>query len=1572
MGNYEDDEELEYTVVDDDFEDWTSNNKEHSTISEYTWTIQAPSDDTRLSFDYVVSSESDCDVLLVYLDGDEFLNVSGEVSDSYTVNLGEGTHTLRAVYSKDGSVSNGQDQATVSNIALAVRGGEMDEEQLQAYVEECVYIYQVKVAQLTGYDALQAELQAFGAAFAEMARQGASSAEVRQQSKQLDVHYAEAQHLVEACEVLAQSVGASEELVLVTGSSLLEAALADAHSLIQAKASLTLQSLSQIASAQQAIEQAIDEMGLMETKVWNFQFGEETVAGLLRDSQTAGYWSDNGGRFYKSYNTASYQWVQLSYCINANTGEMRIIPETEGLFFYNGGYRWYLYTDGSARIYPSSYGTGYAIMIPNAKAGQTLTVNYTNSSGGYLGGIRPNSSNLMYTDGAEQTYDNTPTDVVYEVIEDGDAIIYPYNRSVYINSISITRESAALRLSTLRAEVAAFLPTLSETPGLQTQLRAAYDQAVVLGEETDVEAVISSLQAVYEEVQKAVECYALILSDIAEAQEILAEGAYVEISEAVAQAQAIDVNTASVEVYNAAFDALETALAIYHSDQTDMSSWNYENGELITIGEMCYRLDPANLVAAFAGISTTNAQIEDINIPSCIRVEGQTYAVVAIANAYRKTQSNVRRIQLPKTIRKVDDYGLAYYPNLSSVELPSGVTTMGNRVFYSSDKVRQIKMNSVLPPTVTSLSLGNRVKVTIPRESFHAYRLADAWRDFLLIGGDEGVTISTGRISAGDLGHVVIDEAGYIQEVNKLIIDEGTMSADDWNTIRSMSNLTEIDLSGVTMTTLPSYIFNNRWALDKVVLPHNLSRIEGDAFSNSGIREITLPETLTTLGSSAFASCDSLRSVTIPSQVSAIPSRCFEGCEKLQQVVLPSTITTIGENAFDGCTSLSDVTLPASLTSLGQSAFSSCPIKEIDIPAGLTTISQYAFSNNMALEHLVIPANVLSVGSYAFQSAGSLQTLQLCEGLVEIREQAFGYCRKLTEVVLPSSLEKCMSAPFADCTSLKHFESRSVIPPTTGGAYPLGYNNDSKVVLYVPTWSTTEYQLADGWSSFNTIETTDFLPQYIKVNKDFYFTLRDAVDNSYRPNISMTYSDIMSSDTYGYSNYERGNLTISARSKLAVNDLDLVVSPFAKYYSDQNITYYSHDYRTMLNPTSLMVNGEMRAENVTLKLCNYDERWQFVTFPFDVKVSDIVPQSDNTSWVIRGHNSAMRAAGRTDAVWENLSADDVLEAGKGYIMHCTTPENVKMGYDSYNASWFDVSPLKTTVNRQNIFLSGDRTIALEEHLAEFDHNRSWNLIGNPYPCYFDTRFMDFDAPFLVWNSYTQTYDAYHPADDEYILSPGEAFFLQRPYDQEAITFYSEGRQNHMYAREMEVYARRRAKAHSGRTLFNLTFQQGQYVDRTRIVFNAEATSAYEMHRDVAKLASAERSVPQLFTISGATRYAINERPLADGEVALGVYCGTEGEYTLSLDQLHDCRVMLEDKQAHKTVELTPGEGYTFSATAGEYLNRFLLHFQGDTDAIEMVQNNDKTGARYNLQGVRVTDTNAHGIYIERGQKKIVK
>lgn len=694
----------------------------------------------------------------------------------------------------------------------------------------------------------------------------------------------------------------------------------------------------------------------------------------------------------------------------------------------------------------------------------------------------------------------------------------------------------------------------------------------------------------------------------------------------------------------------------------------------------------------------------------------------------------------------------------------------------------------------------------------------------------------------------------------------------------------------------------------------------------------------------------------------------------MQSVNFPSTLTLIEERAFYG-TDLSEIDIPGSVENINEYAFyRNENLKKVTFNEGLVKIGSNSFLSCKSIESIVFPSTLRTIDRSGFQGCKNLKQISLNEGLVSINSYAFSGCTGLTDIVLPSTLEDCKEYAFSGCGNIKTIEARSVLPPTTDGSCPLSSVDLTGVTLYVPSWSVGEYQLADGWNKFYTFQASNYLPQSIKVNKDFYFSLGDNDNKEYRPNISMTWSEHQVQDANGNSNYERGNLTVSSRSKLAINDFDMIFSPYAKYYLDENIRYNRQNnyYKTQYNGTSLIVKGEMRAENVTLNLYNIRGRWQFVTFPFDVKVSDIVPESENTSWVVRGHSGAMRAAGKNDSVWVNLKADDVLEAGKGYIMHCYNPDK--------DLVKFRVSPLTTTVNRQLLFASDNRTLPLEENLSEFEHNRSWNLIGNPYPSFYDTRFMEFGAPFMVWNSSAQNYYAYNPADDAYILSPGEALFVQRPVDQKDITFLKDGRQIDQYARTLideTTQARARGKEGVQRSVFNLTLSGENTSDRTRVVLNDEASMTYEMNKDAAKFASTVPTVAQIYSWNGESRYAINERPTGSGIVNLGVHCGTKGTYTIALANAVDGQVILEDKLMNISTEITADKGYSFEAEAGDDDSRFVLHITrgigGGDDTTGINGITTETGEKqevYSLDGIKMNAAKK-GVYIQNG-KKIIK
>ena len=819
---------------------------------------------------------------------------------------------------------------------------------------------------------------------------------------------------------------------------------------------------------------------------------------------------------------------------------------------------------------------------------------------------------------------------------------------------------------------------------------------------------------------------------------------------------------------------------------------------------------------------------------------------------------------------------------------------------------------------------------------------------------ETSVEINVNVADAGELGRLAVDEAGYLQEINKLVVS-GELNNDDWETIKSMSNLIDIDMAGVINTTIPRSQFSGKWGICNVVLPSNLETIPSYAFQETYISSIELPQTLKSIGYQAFRNCKSLKSIE-----------------------LPASLTSMDGYTFESCTNLQSVRFNEGLTTIPNSCFSYCNLTELNLPSTLTEIQRDAFAVNQKLEKFTCPDALVTIGNGAFCNCLALKEVKLNEGLQKLEGNAFAWNDSLSSVTLPSSLRTCAGAPFYGCGNLKTIVTNAVVPPSTDNQCPLSGVEMNDVKLMVPSWSLTEYQVADGWNQFYTVEVTDFMPQNVVINKDFVFALRDTLDADYRPNIDLLWTDRMYNDGFGYSNYEHGNLTINSRSKLPVNNFSMYLSPYAKYYLDYN--QYSrivngwndYDY-TQYNPTCLMVNGEMRAENVTINLMNQNSRWQFISFPFDVRMSDIVPADSLTQWVVREYSGENRANNMLDSTWVDLKKDDVLKAGKGYIMHCYN--------NNSSPVMFTVTPVKESVNRQALFMADDRTVELEEHIAEFDHNRSWNLVGNPYPTFYDSRFLDFTAPLTIWNSRYNNYMAVSPVDDDFILSPGEAFFVQRPVEQENITFAKEGRQTHNHVRQlqngdMEQMPRAKAPLAENRQVINIVLQGNETADRTRVVINENATMGYDMNVDASKFDAIDAAVSQLFTVAGNVRYAINERPLGDAVVELGLHVGTEGMFTLKLREDVAGSIVIEDRLNGTMVEITAEKGYTFSIDkAGDVMGRFFIHLnmqQGGTTAIEGVEvlGEEDNAPAYNLNGQQIDADTYKGVVVKKGSKRV--
>ena len=726
-----------------------------------------------------------------------------------------------------------------------------------------------------------------------------------------------------------------------------------------------------------------------------------------------------------------------------------------------------------------------------------------------------------------------------------------------------------------------------------------------------------------------------------------------------------------------------------------------------------------------------------------------------------------------------------------------------------------------------------------------------------------------------------------------------------------------------------------------LVIPEGVTSIGWYAFYGvEGIKSVTFPSTLTSIGGSAFARTG-LESVAIPPAVTTLEEYTFSTCANLKSVTIPEGVTKIGFSAFAKC-GIESLTLPSTIRSMSQSFYGNEKLASLTLTDGITTLGESFYSCN-ALKEVHIPGSV-KLTSSDFSRCENLETVTIAEGVEEIT--GFYNCWNLKSVTLPSTTSRVESYGFSGCSSLTSMTCLALEPPYATGQIPGGKGVGMEGrTLYVPALAQAYYKETANWQDFPCIEPLDVMPQNIVVRDELHLTLPATVPEG-KPNVTLLHDN----------DPKYGILTVDGEGSLKMNRYSMIVD------------YYMQSYKADrdLNFCSLINNTSMEADTTVVDLWVYSKYWVFAAMPFDFKVSEVVPAAEGeTDWVIYTYDSRKRADGEMTETWVKMTGDEVIKAGQGFIvqgqrkLNGRTRDDVGLRFKSLDNE-----------SKNLMFRTDDMSQPLTIYDSEFLHNRSWNFVGNPYPCYFDTEFMDFRAPITVWDINSRKYVALRPGDDDYVLCPGEGFFVQCPDDKEAILFDVDGRQT--TRAPLVINQARKKAADASRAIFNICMKSfNDNVDRTRIVINEQASLQYELDKDASKFFSTESPMPLVYTSANGVSYAINERPLGDGVVSLCVTNTNGSSCTISLaEDLPDWEVTLEDPERDQTIELKDGNGYSFYANG----QTFLLHFKNTSTGIHTLDNLtiSPSDNYYDLQGRKVIAPNKKGIFITNGKKQVMK
>lgn len=764
----------------------------------------------------------------------------------------------------------------------------------------------------------------------------------------------------------------------------------------------------------------------------------------------------------------------------------------------------------------------------------------------------------------------------------------------------------------------------------------------------------------------------------------------------------------------------------------------------------------------------------------------------------------------------------------------------------------------------------------------------------------------------------------------------GKLNADDWNSIKNMTGLKCIDLTNAQITDIPDNAFSSsslrfvdlptclktigaqafykRYLTGKLTLPATLEKIGTEAFAYNNITEVEIPDNVTFMDTHVFRDNQKLITAKLGTGLTSLNTGCFYNCQALKTVTGGANVKTIYGDCFKYCAAL-ETASDLQPRKVESSAFAGAKTLQSFNFADITDLGSYAFQSCQALKSVELP-KISYMSSGCFNDCSSITTVKLGDKIRYIPSDAFNGCSSLEEVVMGSSVRELGSYCFYITSgSLKRVYLAAPAPPSTSNSpfYRLW-----GVTLYVPDYAMISYKQHSYWSQFTSVDSNPNPAGYIDLYGKLELSTNSRIPNN--PDITM--------------NYQGGTTPI--KGILIVNG-----------NNPQSLGNYYHWANSVNCPVTISRCNQMTAASVKVNHYLAKNYWYYITMPFDVKRSDITISQGAVA--VRYYDADSRAQNGAGNNWKDVADDAILREGQGYIF-CASDN-----------SWCQFTASDDT--RNHIFKSHDVTLTLQEHASSVSNDANWNLVGNPYPSFFDIYYMDYTAPITLWDTDNRTFTAKSVADDQVALRPFQAFFVQKPTLISELTFRTDGRQATKTI-DRSAAAPRMTPVVASRHFVELAITDGSTTDLTRVVVNHAASDDFCADNDATKM-MADGTTPQIYTHASGDIYAINEGAHQSGSVKVGVQIAHSGTYTITMPR-NDVRARLYDYGVE--VELP----YTFAADEGVEDNRFTIGFDTTTTGIDAIKPGTQTdGAIYTLDGIRVSTTAPKGIYIQN-LKKIVK
>ena len=399
-------------------------------------------------------------------------------------------------------------------------------------------------------------------------------------------------------------------------------------------------------------------------------------------------------------------------------------------------------------------------------------------------------------------------------------------------------------------------------------------------------------------------------------------------------------------------------------------------------------------------LGVTNKSLTSIDIPNSVKNISET----AFADCTKLTS-----VIIPNSVTCIGDRAFSGCINLKTVMIPNSVVKIGNRAFEGCP-IREIflpKSTRFYPNSFDKKTkIENIFNDTFSYDKDQDNRLKQEKESFLKISEDGKRIIGVSNNS-----------------LTSIIIPDGVTNIGD-STFSGFNNLTSVSIPD-SVTSIGKRAFYMCKALDDIKIKNKVTSIGEEAFRGcSSLTSITIPDSVTSIGEGAFCGCSGLMSIEVNENNIKYDSRdnskaiidkntneLIRGCKN---TVIPNSVTSIGNSAFGSCEGLASITIPNSVERIEDSAFKDCTeLTSITIGNKVTSIGKYAFSDCSNLTSISIPKSVTSIGDGAFYRCKGLTSVTIPDSVKTIGDGAFYWCTGLTSVTIPDSVKTIGDNAFA-------------------------------------------------------------------------------------------------------------------------------------------------------------------------------------------------------------------------------------------------------------------------------------------------------------------------------------------------------------------------------------------------------------------------------------------------------------------------------------------------------------------------------------------------------------------------------